>query len=329
MAVEHRELGIAGGVAHRDLGGEAVALRFRERIGAFHLHRVLGGDDEERGLQRVRHAVDRDLPLLHALQQRRLGLRAGPVDLVADDHVGEHRAVVELEDVPLGLVDADPRHVARQQVRGELDTPDRARHRSGQCLGQHGLADARHVFDQQVTLGEQDHQGGANDRRLAVDDGLDRVQHPLADHADGLHIGLRVRCAAGPAPAHHGQRINHRLPPRSVSPVCPSSPALCEPSPQGEVHTVQTPSIVRCVPGCAPPGYRLYDRSAIDRARGAGDPGERVREFGRLAPIAVPECSVDVAACGVQVDCRKPQPALHGSLRPAARFVTCPAARHL
>jgi hypothetical protein len=49
----------------------------------------------------VGDAVDRDLPLLHALQQRGLGLRAGPVDLVADDHVGEDRARLELEVVAL------------------------------------------------------------------------------------------------------------------------------------------------------------------------------------------------------------------------------------
>ena len=44
-----------------------------------------------------RYAVDGDVALLHHLQQRRLGLRRGPVDLVGEHDVGEHRPRVELE----------------------------------------------------------------------------------------------------------------------------------------------------------------------------------------------------------------------------------------
>ena len=40
----------------------------------------------------VRRAVDGDLALLHRLEQRRLGLRRGPVDLVGEHDVGEQRA---------------------------------------------------------------------------------------------------------------------------------------------------------------------------------------------------------------------------------------------
>jgi hypothetical protein len=42
-------------------------------------------------------AVDGDLPLLHRLQERGLGLGGGAVDLVADHDVGEHAAGLELE----------------------------------------------------------------------------------------------------------------------------------------------------------------------------------------------------------------------------------------
>ena len=63
----------------------------------------------------------RDLALLHALEQRGLGLRGGPVDLVADHDVGEHRARLELEVAVLRVERADPGDVAGQQVRGELD----------------------------------------------------------------------------------------------------------------------------------------------------------------------------------------------------------------
>src|SRR3712207_7926023 len=55
-------------------------------------------DHEERLWHRVRHAVHGDPVLLHHLEQRRLGLRRRPVDLVGDDDVREHRTGMELED---------------------------------------------------------------------------------------------------------------------------------------------------------------------------------------------------------------------------------------
>ena len=52
---------------------------------------VLGRDEEERIGQRVRDPVDRHLVLFHRLEQRGLGARRRPVDLVDEHHVGEHR----------------------------------------------------------------------------------------------------------------------------------------------------------------------------------------------------------------------------------------------
>ncbi|MPN42264.1 hypothetical protein SDC9_189820 [bioreactor metagenome] len=74
MGAEHLEFGAAGGVTHLDAGHEPVALGLGERIGAFHLDRILGGDHHERRTKPVRLAVDADLTFLHGLQQRRLGL---------------------------------------------------------------------------------------------------------------------------------------------------------------------------------------------------------------------------------------------------------------
>src|SRR3712207_7719860 len=58
-----------------------------------------------------RSAVDRDLPLLHRLKQRRLGLRRGAVDLVGDQQAGEHRALAEHEVGLVRVVDDRPGHV--------------------------------------------------------------------------------------------------------------------------------------------------------------------------------------------------------------------------
>src|SRR6185437_5671960 len=69
-------------------------------------------------------------------------------------------------------VGADPGDVARQQVGGELDPPHRAVDGPRERLGEHGLAYARHVLDEQVALGEQDDQREPDRLGLPVDDRL-------------------------------------------------------------------------------------------------------------------------------------------------------------
>ena len=79
-------------IADVELEQEAVELRLRQRIGALVLDRVLRGDDEERVGQRAAVALDRDLPVLHRLEQRRLRLRRRAVDLVGQQEAREDRA---------------------------------------------------------------------------------------------------------------------------------------------------------------------------------------------------------------------------------------------
>ena len=67
--------------------------------------------------QRARLALDRDLVLLHRLEQRALRLRAGAVDLVGEQHLREHRARVEDEGLLAALVDADADQVATASGR--------------------------------------------------------------------------------------------------------------------------------------------------------------------------------------------------------------------
>ena len=74
VGLQHGELGGLHRVADRDPCHEAVALRLGEGVGALHLDGVLGRDDHERCVELVGRVVHGDLPLLHALQQRRLGL---------------------------------------------------------------------------------------------------------------------------------------------------------------------------------------------------------------------------------------------------------------
>ena len=138
---------------------EPVELRLGQRVGPLVLDRVLRCDHHERDPQVIRHAVHRDLVLLHALQEGRLGLWAGPVDLVSEHDVGEDGPGLELEVTPFLVVDVDAGDVGGQEVRGELDPPERAVDGAGDRLGQHGLADPRHVLDQQMAFRDEADQG--------------------------------------------------------------------------------------------------------------------------------------------------------------------------
>ena len=167
-ALEHGDLGRLDGVADRHPRHEAVALCLGEGVGALHLDRVLGGDDHEGLLEHVGRAVDGDLALLHGLEQRRLGLGGGAVDLVADHDVGEDAAGPELELAGVLVEDRDAGDVRGQQVGSELDPAHGAVDAARQGLAELGLADARDVLDEEMALREQHDQGGVDHVRLAL-----------------------------------------------------------------------------------------------------------------------------------------------------------------
>jgi hypothetical protein len=131
---------------------------------------VLGGDDQEGLGQRVGDAFDRRLAFAHRLQERRLGARRGPVDLVGQQDVGEDRAFLEEEAPFFRVVDRGAQDVGRQQVGRELDPLEVGGARAGQGLGQGGLADTRHVFHEHVATANQGHRQLPDDVGLAQDD---------------------------------------------------------------------------------------------------------------------------------------------------------------
>ena len=126
-------------------------------IGALHLERVLGREDEERRLERVAVAGDRDLVLLHRLEQRRLGLGRRAVDLVGEHEVGEDRARLEPEDAGAALLDEDvgAGDVGGHQVGRELDPVERAVDDVGDRAHEQRLAEAGHALEEDVAVREQ------------------------------------------------------------------------------------------------------------------------------------------------------------------------------
>ena len=145
----------------------------------------------------VRARVDRDLALLHRLEEGRLGLRGGAVDLVGEHDVGEDAAGAELELVGGAVPHRHAGHVGRQEVGGELDAVPRAADRACDRLGERGLADAGDVLDEEVALGDEAHQGEVHLLALALDGALDVVDERGEEAAEG---GVAAR---------RGRRLNH------------------------------------------------------------------------------------------------------------------------
>ena len=93
VPVEHEpHLDLRRRVADADAEEEAIELRLGQRKRSGEVLRVLRRDDEERLRQRDRLPVERDLPLVHRLEQRGLRARARAVDFVGEEDVREDRA---------------------------------------------------------------------------------------------------------------------------------------------------------------------------------------------------------------------------------------------
>ena len=199
--VHDRDEVLLGREGDHDLEQEAVELRLGEGIGALHLERVLGREDEERRLEREALAGDRDLVLLHRLEQDRLGLGRRAVDLVGEDEVGEDRPGLEAEDALAALLDEDvrARDVCRHQVRRELDPVEGAVDDVADGPHEHRLAEAGDALEQDVAVGEEAGQRLADERGLADDDPADLALDGLGALGEclGCESGSRLIGRAG------------------------------------------------------------------------------------------------------------------------------------
>ena len=115
-------------------------------------HRVLGGDDDEGLGSLAGDPVDGDAAFLHHLQQGRLGLGGGAVDLVGQKEVADRRAGLVLKIAQLLVVDGEAGDVRRHDVGGKLHAVVVQREGLGEGHGQGGLAHAGDVVEEDVTL---------------------------------------------------------------------------------------------------------------------------------------------------------------------------------
>jgi hypothetical protein len=100
---------------------------------------------------------DRDLALLHGLEEARLRPWSGAVNLIRQDHVGLDRARPQLKVARLLVIEEEPGDIGRQQIGRELDATERAVQTAREGSRQRRLAHAGHVFDEHVAFTQQRH----------------------------------------------------------------------------------------------------------------------------------------------------------------------------
>ena len=163
--------------------------------------------------KRVRHAVNGDLRFGHRLEQRRLGLGRGPVDLVGQQQLGEDRA--RTKDQFTGTQRHRPGQVGGEHVGSELGSAEIEAEGAGGSIGEQGLGGTGNAFEEDVTAHYHRHQQCV--------DGRDLTDHHFPDLSVDMIPQFFHRCSSGPRQLgqaviepQQGLRIMPR-PPRRLS----------------------------------------------------------------------------------------------------------------
>ena len=109
--------------------------------------------------------------------QRALRLRRCPVDLVGEQELREHRPLAEAKTLADTPVDRNADDVRRQHVAGELHPRIMQAKQARKQVGQRGLADPRHVLDQQMAACQDAGQRQPQLRALAQDHRIGGLEH--------------------------------------------------------------------------------------------------------------------------------------------------------
>ena len=157
-------------IVEQDLEHEPVDLGLGQRIRALGFDRVLGGQDEERGRDLEGVVADRDLVLLHDLEQCRLDLGRGAVDLVGEEEVREDGAGLDVEAGLVGAVDPRPDEIGGHEIGRELDALERAAEDVGEGLDRERLGQARDTLEEEVAARQQADQDPLEHLVLTDDD---------------------------------------------------------------------------------------------------------------------------------------------------------------
>ena len=174
---------------------EAVDLRLGERVGALLLDRVLRREDEERLRKRVRLIANRHLALLHRLEKRRLHFRRRAVDFVGQEQVGEDRPLLRRELARLRRVDERTDDVGGEEVWRKRDAPELEPERLRESVARKRLREARHAFEEDVSVGDHGEDEAVDELFLPDDDLANLIaylRHELLLRGDPVRCFLQV-----------------------------------------------------------------------------------------------------------------------------------------
>jgi hypothetical protein len=166
-------------IADAQADEEPVELRLGQRERPLVLDRVLGREHDERLGEWSGDALERNLALLHRLEEGGLRSRRCPVDLVDQHDVVEHGSRQEAKRA--AIEDARPGDVGGEQIGRPLDPGERQPERPRERPGKERLAHAGNVLDEGMPVGEKGDQQQAQ-RCLGADD---RRRDRLADRVPG------------------------------------------------------------------------------------------------------------------------------------------------
>jgi uncharacterized protein YukE len=179
VLAENRCLIGARWISHVDAQHEPVELRLGQRIGPFEIMRILRGDDQECGRQRVTAAIYRYLPLLHRLEQRRLGLRTRAVDLVDQQHIREQRAWAKHEGA-LGRVEqVSADDIGGHEIGSALNAIISAPQSCGERLAEQRFAETRRTLHQHMAARDDRDRDQTHDGVQANHRGTEDRPQPL------------------------------------------------------------------------------------------------------------------------------------------------------
>jgi hypothetical protein len=133
--------------------------------------------------------ADRQVPLGHHLEHRRLHLRRRAVDLVGEHEVGDHGPELDVELLPPLPVDTRAEDVGGHEVRGELQARERAPHHLRHRLHRQGLRDTRHALQEEVAAGQEADEHPLDQPVLTDDHALDLEDDAL----EALPFARRAR----------------------------------------------------------------------------------------------------------------------------------------
>ena len=176
-------------IADPELEHEAVELRLGKLVGALLFERVLRREHQEWIGELVSRVADRDLPLLHRLEQRALHLRRSAIDFIREDEVGEKRALLRGEFASARIVNERADEIGGEQVGRELDSLEAGVDATRERLDRQRLREAGHAFEEDVPVREQADDQAIDEIPLADDDAGDLVLQgfdPLAGVFDLL-----------------------------------------------------------------------------------------------------------------------------------------------